>query len=58
MPKKKKTASISKGIRFPDDVREKIEALATAEHRDITKQVLHLVAIALEREAEKGGFNV
>lgn len=53
MPKKEKRSTISKGIRFPDEVKERIEALAAAEHRDFTKQVLHLVAIALEQESRE-----
>jgi hypothetical protein len=40
--------TVSKGIRFPKELADQVQELATAQRRDFTKQVLYMIEVYLE----------
>lgn len=55
MARKKSTPeTVAKGIRFPEALAERIEEMAAREHRDFSKQVVHLLYKMLGEEERLG----
>ena len=40
--------TVSKGIRFPKELADQVQEMATAQRRDFTKQVLYMIEVYLE----------
>lgn len=43
---------------FPDDIYEKLRGLARREHRSISQQIVHMLAVAVREEPELSIMNL